>query len=348
VKLFFVTDKQDSHVDRFHASFQTIPGVAAELVRIRNTSQGPQCVLAGQTLEGWEALRSALAGQSHLVVSGPLDTVTPHLVGDDYRHAGISWATDVMVTAAHSTTELERLRTTLSGLDLVVTDNYATENALISLGVAPEKLCRIPWGPEGVKPGAGISRADWGFPTESFLVVYPRSLEPHYQPEIFIEALASVVETHPSVLAVLVESGSLVATVKKDIAARGLESHVVWQRPVPASEFPGLIAVADVVVVSPLTDGTSVTVMDAMHQGIPVISSLTNGSAEWVVDGITGWSFPVGNAQALAATLIRVIDATPENRAMVVANAARLVAKKAGWARSEEILSAEIRKLFSF
>jgi glycosyltransferase involved in cell wall biosynthesis len=348
VKLFFVTDKQDSHVQRFYSSFETLEGVTAVLVGIEHQTHGPRCVLEGQVVEGWDALRRALGGPSHLVVSGPLDTVTGHLVGGDYRHVGISWATDVMVSAATSPEELANVAETVARLDLVVTDNYATENAVIAFGVTPEKVCRIPWGPAGFNRSGDINRADWGVSDDSLVVLYPRSLEPHYQPEIFIEALAAVVKTHPNTVAVIVESGSLVAALKSDIVARGLEPHVVWQSPVSAASFPSLVAAADVVVVSPLTDGTSVTVMDAMAQGTPVVSSLTNGSAEWVIDGITGWSFPVGNARALAVALSRVWNATPENRATVVANAGRLVAEKAGWARSEAILLREIGKLFSF
>jgi glycosyltransferase involved in cell wall biosynthesis len=87
--------------------------------------------------------------------------------------------------------------------------------------------------------------------------------------------------------------------------------------------------------------------MDAMRQGVPVISTLTNGSAEWVMDGITGWSFPVGNATALANALLRVMDSSPGEAAQVVANAQHLVAQKAGWARSEKILLEEIQKPFT-
>lgn len=346
MKLSFITDKHDAHVERFEASFQKIPGVTFSLITIDHTANGPTGVLEGRSLTGWDALRSAVGETTDLVVSGPLDTITPHLVGGDYRHIGISWATDVMVSAAKSLEDLRALTATVVGLDLVVTDNYATENALIALGVDPEAICRIPWGPEESETGATISRADLGVSPEAFLVLYPRSLEPHYQPEVFIEALAVVVKSHPSVVAMVVESGSKVAAITADIATRGLGDHVVWQALVPPQQFPALIACADGVVVTPQTDGTSVTVMDAMRQGVPVISTLTNGSGEWVIDGITGWSFPVGNAAALATAVMRLMDSSPAERAQVVANAQHLVSKKAGWARSEAALLEEIQIRF--
>ncbi len=344
MRLFFVTDQTDSHVDRFHTSFQTIPDVSYTHIGVEHTPHGPTAVIDGEPQEGWEALQRAMSGEGNLVVSGPLDRVSAHLVGGFYRHIGISWATDVMVTAAHSPVEVARLSDTVNRLDVVVTDNYATENALIALGVAPDAVCRIPWGPEDSPVTHQMDRADLGVTPDAFLVMYPRSLESHYQPEVFIEALSLVVGTHPQLVAVFVESGSLVDSVKQDLSRRGLENHVVWAKPVPAEQFSALLRCADVVVVTPLTDGTSVTVMAAMHEGVPVISSLTNGSAEWVVEGVTGWAFPVGDASALAKALARVITATPETLQAVTSHAQRLVGTKAGWARSEGILLQEIRR----
>lgn len=343
MRLFFVTDQTDSHANRFHTSFTTLPDVSYTRVSIQHTPLGPSAVIDGEHQEGWEALQLALAGEENLVVSGPLDRISAHLAGGSYWHIGISWATDVMVTAACSPIELARLRNTVASLDAVVTDNYATENALIAMGANPNAVCRIPWGPEDAPAKQDWNKANIAVAPDAFLAMYPRSLEAHYQPEVFIEALALVAQKHPQVVAVLIESGSLIESVKRDISQRSLENHVVWLAPVPAEEFSALLSCADVVVVTPLTDGTSVTVMAAMHRGVPVISSLTSGSAEWVIEGITGWSFPVGDAKGLANALTRVMEATPEIVQTVTSHAQRLVAIKAGWARSESVLLHKIR-----
>ena len=206
-------------------------------------------------------------------MSGPLDTVTAHLVGGDYRHVGISWATDLMVTAAQSAEDARALSETLQSLDLVVLDNYATENAAIALGAAPDRVCRIPWGPEGITV-TPLERSTLGIPEDAFVIVYPRSLEPHYQPEVFLDAVVELAAKRPGVRAVLVESGSLVDSVKRDLTRLGLSDHIVWLPLRSPQEFQAIIAMADAVVVTTRTDGTSVTVMDAMHHGVPVVTSL--------------------------------------------------------------------------
>lgn len=342
MRLVFVTDRQDAHAARFSELFAAL-GADYERVDIQGASVNFE--LGGEAFYGWDKLRAALALTPTVVVSGPLDAVTGNLVGGDYRHVGISWATDVMVTAAQSAENARAMSTTLQSLDLVVLDNYATENAVVSLGLAPDRVCRIPWGPEAAT-FSPIKRSTLGLQEDAFISLYPRNLEPHYQPEVFIDAFAGLVSKRPSARALFVDSGSLVGSVKRDLASRGLSDYVVWLPVRSPQEFQAVIAMADAVVVTTRTDGTSVTVMDAMHHGVPVVTSLTNGSAEWVLNRVTGWTFPVGNADALGAALESVASMSMTDRALITGNARRLVEQRAGWSQSAAALASEIQKLF--
>jgi glycosyltransferase involved in cell wall biosynthesis len=87
--------------------------------------------------------------------------------------------------------------------------------------------------------------------------------------------------------------------------------------------------------------------MDAMHHGVPVVTSLTNGSAEWILDGVTGWTFPVGNADALGEALESVASMSEGDRALITGNARRLVDQRAGWSTSSATLGSEIKKLLT-
>ncbi len=344
MRLVFVTDRKDAHAARFSELFA---GLGADFEHVELEGPGVTCELGGATLRGWDELRVALAATPTVVVSGPLDTVTGNLAGGGYRHVGISWATDVMVTAAQTPEHARALSETLQSLDLVVLDNYSTENAVVALGAAPDRVCRIPWGPEGAALHP-IERSALGIPDDAFVIVYPRSLEPHYEPRVFVDAFAHCVAKRPQARAVLVESGSMVDSIKSDLARRGVADHVVWLPMRSPQEFQAVIAMADAVVVTTRTDGTSVTVLDAMHHGVPVVTSLTNGSAEWILDGVTGWTFPVGNSSALAAALESVASTGPADKALITGNARRLVDQRAGWSHSAATLATEIKKLFTF
>ena len=355
MRIFFVTDRADAHVARFGALFGGISS-SYSLATVTYSPKGiPSASFGEHLVEGWGQIRAFLETEKALVISGPLDTVTSELAGGKYHHIGISWATDVMVTAASGFPELESLQSTVLGLDLVVTDNYATENALVGLGVHANKVLRIPWGPEAASsdpdgPEQGdarrlVTRADFGLPVGRKIILYPRSLEALYQPEVFVEAIALVAKAHPEVLALCVEAGSMVAEIKKQIEGLSVAEFFAWQPARPPAGFQGLLAVSDAVVVTPRTDGTSVTVMEAMQARIPVVSSLTSGSSEWIIQGVTGWSFPVGSAEALAAAIVSLLEATEEHRGLIVANAHRLVTARAGWSASSLRFADAIRSL---
>lgn len=344
LRLVFVTDRADAHVARFDLLFRSLSSSYELLTFLPQPSGKLVSQRTGQAFESWSALVAYLESTADVVISGPLDTVSAPLTGGNFRHVGISWATDLMVTAGQSPEKLEELSKTVRSLRLVVTDNYAIENALVGMGVPEETIVRIPWGAES-REGASsaqdmvAARSRFGIPDNRRVVLYPRSLEPHYDPEVFLHAFADIAQRNTDAIAILVESGSLVPRVKDLIRAEGLEDHVQFVPLQTPPEFGDLLRLADVLVVTPRTDGTSVTVMEAMQEGIPVVSSLTSGSAEWVIHGITGWTFPVGDVAGLAAALEQCLNCPSEEREPVLANAKHLVSTRAGWPRSAAILT---------
>ena len=53
-------------------------------------------------------------------------------------------------------------------------------------------------------------------------------------------------------------------------------------------------------------EGLARVLIQALAEGIPVVSSRAGGAAEAVVDGVNGFLFPIGDEQALKALLERV------------------------------------------
>ena len=339
----FVTDRADAHGARFDRLFAGLSD-SYELLSLALDDAGEISVRdSGKTFSGWSAVRDYLKG-ADVVISGPLDSVSIPLSGGDYSHVGISWATDVMVSAAGSSVVRASLSEALEGMHAVVTDNYATENALIALGMRESAIIRVPWGPENHRPdipqkSASRLREQVGVGQDQTLLLYPRSLEPHYDPMVFVAALAEIVSSHPQVVAVLVESGSGVPEAKEAITHRGINDFVRWVPLQSPNAFSSLLQAADAVVVTPKTDGTSVTVMEAMSQGTPVVCSLTPGSAEWISEGITGWSFAVGDSAGLVMALEKFLSSPPEEVLAITSRAKRLVELRAGWVRSSQTLA---------
>lgn len=345
MRLIFVSDRKDAHVKRFSNLFRSLTKNYIEVVYSRESGK---FVGSSPDLDcaNWGSLRSKIEEEPSVVVSGPLDSVSQHLKGGDYRHVGISWATDVMVSARHSWDALTQLSETVRLLDYVLTDNYATENVLISLGTQPESVLRFPWGPgEPVLGNQAHKRSDFGLPEGKTLILSLRNMEPHYEPETVLQAFAALSSKIPEAQLVLVRRGSGISSAEDLIGSLGLSEKVTWVETLEPGQFNSLIASVNVVVSSAKTDGTAVSVLEAMAQGIPVVATLTNGSAEWLVDGITGWTYAPGQEAALETKLSQVLSMDIGHKKAIVTNAQKLVASRAGWAQTSNALSETLSRL---
>jgi glycosyltransferase involved in cell wall biosynthesis len=74
-------------------------------------------------------------------------------------------------------------------------------------------------------------------------------------------------------------------------------------------DIPALLAQARLFVLSSLTEGISLTLLEAMSSGLPVVATRVGGNPEVVVDGETGLLVPASDAAALAHAMLAVYRA---------------------------------------
>ena len=55
-----------------------------------------------------------------------------------------------------------------------------------------------------------------------------------------------------------------------------------------------------------LTEGISLTLLEAMARGLPTVATRVGGNPEVVVDGVTGFLVPARDPAALATALMRI------------------------------------------
>ncbi|HET6423515.1 MAG TPA: glycosyltransferase [Planctomycetaceae bacterium] len=81
-------------------------------------------------------------------------------------------------------------------------------------------------------------------------------------------------------------------------------------------DVPKLLTQAGFFVTSSLTEGISLTLLEAMAVGLPVVATSVGGNPEIVVDGKTGRLAPAADPAALAGAIIALCDAKAEWAAM--------------------------------
>jgi len=108
---------------------------------------------------------------------------------------------------------------------------------------------------------------------------------------------------------VLVGEGPERATIQDLVRDRGLEGHVKFLG--LRTDVPRLLAAADIALLTSISEGIPLTLIEAMAAGLPVVATRVGGVPEVVVDGETGLLAPAGDDRALAELVFRLV-ATPD------------------------------------
>jgi glycosyltransferase involved in cell wall biosynthesis len=99
----------------------------------------------------------------------------------------------------------------------------------------------------------------------------------------------------------------------QEIIAAQIESHGIADSTLTIDEepegiLPEMFAAADITVSVCSSDGTPVSMLEAMASGSAVIVSDLPSLAEWVEDGVSGFLIGTSDAEQLAACLMRLSD----------------------------------------
>ena len=132
------------------------------------------------------------------------------------------------------------------------------------------------------------------------------ALRPEKGLRTLMEAFRRVKAGRRGVKLVIVGSGPMLAELE---AGGDGDCHF---QPAERNVAPWLRAM-DIFVLPSLSEALSNSLMEAMGCGCCPVASRTGGNPELVKDGETGLLFPVGDAEALAARLARLLD-DPEYR----------------------------------
>ncbi|GEM_PF-968100 len=160
----------------------------------------------------------------------------------------------------------------------------------------------------------GHDRQEWNLPCDAQIVLMMARMAPQKDYRTFLEAARIVASECPRAHFVLVGEGELRTQVEAWVEELGLKTRTR----ILGARRDGweLIQQADVVALATHFEGCSNVVMEAMAAGKPVVASRTGGNPELVVDGQTGWTVPVKNADLFAKALLQLLQNEGEAKKM--------------------------------
>jgi glycosyltransferase involved in cell wall biosynthesis len=130
--------------------------------------------------------------------------------------------------------------------------------------------------------------------------------------------------------------------VERSVANQGQCRHLKFLGRVPRVKMTGEFAVADVLVLPSLAEGSAETTYEALACGVPVVTTLEAGSV--VRDGIDGRIVPSRDPEALANAIAEIVEDRQKRERM--SRAARDRARDYTWERYGERLLAALSQKF--
>ncbi len=170
--------------------------------------------------------------------------------------------------------------------------------------------------------GIDLSRFDYIGPQERGPALMVGRLSPEKDVETLVWAAALVVRERPPFRLRIAGDGPCLASLKQLAYNLGLQGKVEFLGEVRA--IPGLLAQASLFVLPSLTEGVSLTLLEAMARGLPVVATHVGGNPEVVVNGETGYLVPTKSASELAAAILAVLRDPDHARLMGLAGRRRV------------------------
>lgn len=154
------------------------------------------------------------------------------------------------------------------------------------------------------------ARAALGVPDGALVVGTVGRLDPVKNLSALLRAHAVLLAEHPSAQLVIVGDGPEREALKAEVSRLNIDGRVVFAG--YRGDCRALMPAFDIYANSSSYEGVSLTILEAMAAGLPVVATRVGGNPEVVIDGETG-RLTAGHARALAASLVELAN-NPQKR----------------------------------
>lgn len=198
------------------------------------------------------------------------------------------------------------LKAVFEHADCINTCNEDQKRKVISLGIATKKIRVLT---------LGVDTEEFSFAErrevctgQPLRLVSTRRLEYVYDHPTVIKALAIVRSKGIHFQMTFVGSGSLLTELKRQVQQEGLTDCVRFLGGVDKDQIVESLRNNDVFLSTPLWDGISIALLEAMATGLFPIASDIEVNSDWLEDGAGGFLHKVGDANDLGDCIIRLAN----------------------------------------
>jgi len=248
----------------------------------------------------------------------------------------LSYLTDEIVTVSKDAYDVSvnienvkkrKVSTIINGIDV---EKYAQSNN----GMVIKKKTRkrgthprpLPGGEEKTRPGNEKAKES-PFPSafrKVEVIGHVARLSPEKDQCTLLKAFAIVAKRRENVTLVIAGDGQMRQELQQEAIQLGVADKVSFLG--FRGDIPELLQTFDLFVLTSIKEGTSLTILEAMAAGLPVVATDVGGNPEIVEHGHTGYIVPPKHPERLADAIIEVLS--DRERATTMGANGRIIAQQ--------------------
>ena len=274
-----------------------------------------------------------------LVQAGPLQRSAFLVALSGFQPlVSMSWGYDLIQDASRNALWSWATRYTLKRSAAMVGDCDTSRRLAVFFGMPDERIVTFPWGVDlrHFSPPEHMDIGEEAHPDatrQPFTLLSTRGWEPIYGVDVIARAFVQAARQRPELHLVMLGNGSQASALRQIFHQAGVEERVHFPGRVSQTDLPRYYRSADLYLSASHSDGTSISLLEALACGRPALVSDIPGNREWIRPGVEGWLFPDGDETALAEA-IEQAGSDRSHLTQMGEAARRLAERRADWEKN--------------
>jgi glycosyltransferase involved in cell wall biosynthesis len=267
-----------------------------------------QCILENPT-SAIEQFRT-IVDKVHpdIVHAGPVPTCGYlAAIAKSYPLMLMSWGSDLLVDADRNQCLHDRTCFALRRSEMLIADCAEVAGKAQQLtGYPTDRIVQFPWGVDldSFRPGTDEASLRQSFPEKRFILLSTRGWEKSYGTMHLLRGFRAAHSVDRSLSLFLLGGGSLRAEIETFISGNDLLGSILMPGQISASQLPHYYRASDLYISCTFSDGTSISLLEAMASGLPVIATNRASNREWIQEGVGGLLVPFGDESAICEAIL--------------------------------------------
>ncbi len=222
-----------------------------------------------------------------------------------------AWGTDLLVAPRKGLIHKRLLKFTLRKADLIFADAGFMKEEILQYEASPEKILICPF---GVNMEIFNSKNRVYEDRAKYAILSMRTLIKNSNVEVIIRAMKILKEKGIDFVLNITNQGTEEQYLRCMACDLGLDSQVNFLGFLKRRDVYRFFDSSDIYLSIPTSDGTSVTLLEAMASGLfPIVSDIA-ANREWIQDSVNGFLVPLNDPVALADKIILAMRQTEFRR----------------------------------